>query len=128
MQDSSCIKCGNRIYCKAQSSEAKCRACGATYELEKSDIDGQHISCSYKFVHYRCIYSSIMTESCNNVCPSSYMYCKEHISDDDFDSANRLITHTEQQLKTAVETLERMKESKRIWLIQEVSGIYDDAV
>ena len=53
------------------------------------------------------------------------MYCEEHLKDEDFETARNSISYTRGRLQVADQMLERMEESKKIWLIQKVSGIDD---
>ena len=125
MQSASCIKCGTVFQMWVRSDTIKCKECGATYEVEDSVLGDQHVEYSYKFVGFSCMHSSAMT-TCDNKCPASNMYCKEHIGDEYFATANNSIEYAEKRLIEAKEKLERLEESKKIYLIQEVSGIDED--
>jgi hypothetical protein len=126
MQDSMCIKCGTKIQCWSYRESIKCKCCGALYEIENKDVGDQEIEFTYKFLGFKCIYSSAL-DSCDNTCPAPQMFCKEHTSDDSFAAAKKSIEYAENRLELAKETLNQMEESKKTWLIQEVSGIDEDS-
>lgn len=125
MQDSMCIKCGTKIQSWVRSDTIRCKICGAIYEVEDSTVGDQTVEYTYKFVGFHCIHSSSL-ESCDNICPASHMYCKDHTSDSSFEAANNSIRYAEERLEIVKETLTQMEESKKTWLIQEVSGIDED--
>jgi len=96
------------------------------YEIESKDVGDHQIDFTYKFIGFKCVYSSAL-EGCDNTCPAPHMYCKEHTSDASFESARKSIQYAENRLELAKETLQQMEESKKTWLIQEVSGIDEDS-
>ena len=122
MQDTICEKCRATIKIWTKSNKIKCRECGSLYELESSESGDQHINYVFSFVGFECIHSAL-SSACNNLCPAPGMFCKEHVSDESFKAIENSISYVAQRLVTAEATLEQMKESKKTWLIQEVSGI-----
>jgi len=125
MQNAECEKCGEIILSWVYSDIITCGTCGAIYNVSASTMEDQYIQYEFEFVEFQCMQKSI-AESCNNYCPAPGMYCKEHTSDKAFKDANNSIRYSEERLATAKEKLELMEESKKTWLIQEMSGIEDD--
>lgn len=123
MERTACNKCSSELYFNQHDETARCKECGAVYQLAENQIDGEQISQTYEFMEFRCIYTSYSLPQCNNVCLAPEMYCKKHLEDCDFKSAHDAINYAKDRLQVAEQTLERMEESKKIWLIQEVSGI-----
>lgn len=129
LQDSKCEKCDSTIQVWKKTDSIKCKHCGALYEITSTDISSENLSFTYDFISFKCVHSDI-SGPCENSCPAPGMYCKEHVSDKSFKGAKDSIKYAEVRLQDAKDTLERMEESKKTWLIQEVSGLdeQDDAV
>ena len=126
IQDTVCIKCDGRISLYARSDVIRCVNCGAFYKYIESEIKDQHIEYKYEFVEYKCIYSHYGEAPCDNSCPTQHMYCKEHVSDEVIKKAESLIKYCEDNLDSAKDKLDRVLESKKIWLIKELSGLNDE--
>lgn len=122
MQDSTCEKCGIEIQIWKRADTIRCKNCGALYDIISSELQDQHIDYVFNFIEFRCINVAALKD-CDNACPAPGMYCKEHVSDTSFTSVRSSISYATQRLADAKEILERMEESKKTWLIQEVSGI-----
>lgn len=122
MQDAICEKCSEIIRFSEETGAVKCKHCGGLYKLNEDSIEGHEVERTYDFVSFQCVHSTYASK-CNNECPAPGMYCEEHTSDDSFTSAELTIEYDKKRLKASEEVLKQMKESKRIWLIQEVSGI-----
>jgi hypothetical protein len=122
MQDPVCEKCSTKIPIWKRDNIIKCRECGAFYTIIDSELQDQHIDYSFNFVGFKCI-NITNFQGCDNICPAPGMYCREHVSDSNFITAKNSITYAIERLADAKENLKRMEESKKTWLIQEVSGI-----
>jgi len=122
MNDTECEKCNGAIHFKDDADTAKCRTCGSLYEIDENIINEQVVERTYNFVEFQCIHATY-TNKCNNKCPASEMYCMEHVSDDNLISAEQSVEYAKDRLQSAEEILEQMRESKKTWLIQKVSGI-----
>lgn len=121
-----CQKCSCKIFVtKSSSSSITCKECGAFYKAINYDtnVDELKIELTYEFRGFKCLDFTYGTGSCDSMCPAPYMYCKEHTNDEWFDRVQRCVVSAESTLKTYQDRLDRMKESKKVWLIQEVSGI-----
>jgi hypothetical protein len=124
-----CEMCLEKIFVKARSDTLKCDTCGARYQFDKSIVCDQHIEYEYNFVGFECLYDDIITgNKCSNLCPSMKMYCKDHSSQEYQRRAEYNIQLIEKRLRDAKTTLDNINESKRIWLIQEVSGLDDGII
>lgn len=134
MQDLICIKCDNaiRLYSQDESIKCgkcgKCGECGAYYVSRLGSNQTVQVSASneieieYEFVEFRCIQSDYF-KLCSNVCPAPYMFCQEHTDDKNVDSAIRDVQYNEKRLQTSKDKLEKIYESKKIWLIGKLSGV-----
>lgn len=122
MQDTICEKCSEKIKFSDEAKAVKCGNCGGVYEMNNNAIEGQLVERTYEFTGFQCIHSTYASK-CQSECPAPGMYCKDHTSGDSFTSAEQTISYNQRRLEVSEEALEQMKESKRIWLIQEVSGI-----
>jgi len=129
MQDPTCEKCGTKIQIWKYTDTVKCKECGASYKLIVSELHDLHIDYEFEFAEFRCVNVTTFA-NCDNICPAPEMYCKEHVSDVSFDAVKSSINYAVKRLSDAKDNLERMEESKKIYLIQEVSGIngQDDSI
>lgn len=125
MPQTDCLRCDGKISVGRLAQGAKCSACGATYEYKKRDIGEREIDYFFEFRGFSCIRreSTFSRDGCNNVCPGPGMFCKEHLSDKEFSKAQDAIKYAEQRLDESKEALSRMNESKRLWLVNRMSGI-----
>lgn len=130
-----CEKCDSNIYPKDNAVEIKCSECGAFYILSSNVEDSINNNVAiFEFLEYRCIHRGLakdrtkgsLYEECCNPCPSGSMYCREHCSDGDIESAENSVSYAHKRLRDAEEDLDNLKESKKIWLIEEISGINED--
>jgi len=125
MGDAMCIRCGITLKVYKQSAVIKCKECGAVYNLTERKLNDENVELDYDFAGFNCIHTTY-DSTCSNACPAAQMYCKEHTSDESFESAKSSIGYAEKSLEAAKDVLEKMEESKKTWLIQEVSGIDED--
>ena len=134
MEQITCEKCGAIIRLYNCPTKIKCTNCAATYQVSKQDLGirisesgEQRIELIYNFVEFQCIYA-VMSGDCTNHCPALGMYCKEHASDSFLKDAESNISYCEERVIVAKEKLQRIEESKKIWLIEELSGINEDDI
>jgi hypothetical protein len=120
-----CEKCGCAIQMYSYQTEIKCAACGSTYELISSAIQEGNVEMVYEFAEFQCMHKTY-SEQCPNKCPAPEMYCKQHTSDEAFKDACSSVKYCKERLAEAEDKLNRMEESKKTWLIEEVSGINED--
>lgn len=133
-QNIRCEKCDHNIYPKDNQTTIKCHNCGAFYALSGSvecSIDKVAI---FDFVEYKCLHRGLasdrssgnMYEDCNNTCPIAGMYCKDHCTEKDIESAKSSVSYAYKRLKDSEEHLDVLRESKKVWLIKEISGIDEE--
>jgi hypothetical protein len=125
MQGATCEKCGALIQPYAYSDTIKCYACGSVYLFSASEPknDGSSgIEFQFDFKEFRCLHTTYAAE-CHNSCPAMDMYCKEHTSDASFEDVKRSIQYAQERVNEISAKLSKMEESKRIWLIEEISGV-----
>lgn len=120
-----CEKCGCAIQSYNYSESLKCSSCGAIYETSGAEIKDGAVEIVYEFLAFQCLHATY-NNPCKNVCPAPEMYCKEHTSDSAFDDANKNIKYYEDLMTAAQDKLHKMEESKKTWLITEVSGLNED--
>jgi len=136
MYDVTCIKCNGKISGYKILKEFICE-CGAKYDVNltgnpkvlmgpKGDPTVEYL---YNFLGFVCIHSSY-SDRCENICPASFMYCKEHSDESSMDDIKKSIVYAEGNLNKIKESFERMQESRKTWLIKKVSGIdeQDDSI
>jgi len=121
-----CEKCGSSIQMHAYQAVVKCSTCGSTYELASSEIKEGNVEMTFEFAEFQCMHKTY-SEQCQNKCPASEMYCKKHTSDEAFKDAHNSVSYYREYLAEAEDKLNRMEESKKTWLIEEVSGINEDS-
>ena len=116
-----CIKCAEPIKIYGRYDEVFC-SCGAHYTIMKAEIIDQQVDMEYTFMGFKCIYSSF-SDHCQSPCPAPSMYCKKHCSDEAIETAKKDIDYSEQRLAQTKDKLYTLEESKKNWLIQEMSGL-----
>lgn len=119
--DVNCIKCGELIRVHNKPMEVYC-ICGAGYKLIKEEIVEQHIEMEYNFTNFVCIFSNY-SNRCNKSCPAPNMYCKDHCNDDAIETILRDIQYSEERMVQLKKRLENLQESRKNWIISEMSGI-----
>ncbi len=123
-QDFDCVRCSHKIRLyNFDPTNIKCGDCGAVYILIDQKVqDGyKTVNFGYDFYGFKCIYSGI--DACENLCPSPFMYCKEHCSDQSLERIKDDISFNMDKIKNLKNKLELMEESKKNWLISEVAGL-----
>ena len=126
MQDPKCVKCDAVIKVYSKQPNIKCAECGAyyvssrqRYDITETDKDVEFV---FEFKEFRCVHASYMN-SCDNICPTLGMYCKDHTSDKFIDEVQREIVSNDKRLQDSKVKLDKVYESKRNWLITGISGI-----
>lgn len=120
-----CEKCGMTMQMYNYQPMLKCPSCGSMYKLESSVIQEGNVEMTYEFTEFQCLHKTY-SEQCKNKCPAPEMFCKEHTSEAAFEEANKSVKYYQDLLAGAEEKLRKMEESKKTWLIEEVSGINED--
>lgn len=119
-----CLRCDAKVsFIRLPKDGARCSSCGAVYEYTKRDVGDKEVNYFFEFKGFNCINKEHFKDACANSCPGPNMYCLEHLSDKAFEKAKDHIKYSEQRVEEAKSTLETMKESKRLWLVNEMSGI-----
>lgn len=103
----------------------RCPGCGANYKLSNRDENEEGIILEFDFSGFKCMHKEPFT-CCDNDCPVQNMYCLEHTSDEAFENERKTIAYLEERLSERKSYLNKMEESKKIWLIQELSGVDDE--
>jgi hypothetical protein len=127
MHSTICEKCGSTIPLYTCPNTIRCYSCGATYKVTTTELKDQYVEFTFDFIEFQCLHSGL-DSNCSNVCPAPEMYCRLHTSDDAFKDANTTIVYCEDRLALAKDKLQRMEESKKIYLIEDVSGINDNNI
>lgn len=126
MQPTKCLRCDSKIHSSssmARSEGLNCSECGAHYEYTRRHLGKDQVDFHFKFSGFRCMKRKSFGSNCDNVCPGPGMYCEEHTDEKAFEEARNSIKYAEQRLEESKEEMKRMEESKRLWLVNEVSGI-----
>ncbi|MFA5024284.1 MAG: hypothetical protein WC523_04970 [Patescibacteria group bacterium] len=119
-----CEKCGENIQLwTCPEKNVKCKRCGAFYKVIEIKYEDQCVRFECEFVEFQCIKVDAMSVPCTNVCPAQAMFCKDHVTDECFRAANTVMEYHEKLIELGKEELNRMEESKKIWLIEEISGV-----
>ncbi len=117
-----CEKCGETISSSSASDKLKCSHCGAFYNMTTSNFKTGEVEYDFEFVEFQCVFPNFVN-TCENKCPAPNMYCKKHTSDEEFDSQQKAIKYYEDCIEGVKNKLQKIEESKKIWLIEELSGI-----
>ena len=120
-----CEKCGETIILWSCPDKCvKCTKCGAVYNVLCSKYADQSVRVECEFVEFQCIQNSVVS-NCSNICPASGMYCKEHLTDECYTVVKDCIKYYEKLIETSTIQLSRMDEAKKMWLVEELSGLDD---
>ena len=118
-----CEKCGETIQlwiCPEKT--LKCMGCGAVYLVKRTEYVDQCVEFECEFTEFQCVKSGL-AESCVNTCPAPDMFCKAHLTDECYNGVHSSIVYYNNQLAAYQAQLNKMDESKRVWLINEMSGL-----
>lgn len=124
MQNVVCPQCGCSISTWKWNTEdtLTCFECGATYQKTDSEIKSDEVHTTYNFVEFRCLCHP-STGPCKNACPAGGMYCREHVTDEEFKRINDSIKYNQDRIADFEKVLNRLIESKKTWLILELGGL-----
>lgn len=126
MMNTVCIKCNSTISIfSGDRSSTKCLSCGAFYSKKLPPLsisDHSEVTIDYEFIEYRCMHS-YFSDACTNVCPAQSMFCEGHSDDRSINYAIQDVSYCEARLLEAKEKLSLINESKKTWLIANISGI-----
>jgi hypothetical protein len=119
-----CEKCEQSLWSDLSFNKIiKCNKCGATYKVMSEYCEKSNIKLECEFSEFRCTKLELDGSTCQNVCPAQDMFCQAHLSDSCYNSIKSCIQYYEDVVITQRKQLDKMDESKKIWLIQELSGL-----
>jgi len=101
----------------------KCNKCGAIYKVVSEHCRESNIDLECEFSEFHCTKTELGGSTCQNICPAQNMFCLKHLSESCYDLTKGCIQYYENIVATQKAELDKMDESKRLWLIQELSGI-----
>jgi hypothetical protein len=123
-----CQHCNRKIFNNVNSSMKDieiCESCGARYKLVNININNGEPSVEYTFTGFNCIEQGWL-EKCTNTCPAPFMYCQNHSDDDSIKKAEKHIEEAKEKVTAAEDKLKSVKESKKTWMVTELSGIKNE--
>jgi len=120
-----CRHCSKTIFNSSLENIMICNSCGARYELVNININNNEPLTEYTFTGFNCIEQSWL-EKCTNTCPAPFMFCKNHSDDHNIKKAEESIKAAEEKVIEAEDKLKAIKESKKTWMVTELSGISDE--
>jgi len=127
--DADCLICSTSISIRDREEFIRCGECGANYILIPHILTADSPELTYTFDGHKCMYSSIggslpINERwCSEGCPTARMYCEEHCASSYIDNARGAVSYAQGRVVSAEEKLDKLEESKKIWLMRELSGI-----
>lgn len=118
-----CAHCGYKDHSMEMKANWSCVKCGARYSLVSHLVDANgEIDYEYDMVGFVCIQNDFM-EKCDNQCPAPYMYCKVHSSEKHLERAKKSIDDAKRRVEDAKHKCKLVEESRKTWMITELSGI-----
>jgi len=117
-----CQHCKNKILNGQLEDIHVCNSCGARYKLVRTNFTNGEPNMEYAFSGFNCIERNYF-DKCNNTCPAPFMYCQYHCNDDSINKAKRAIDEAKSKVTDAESKLKAVEESKKTWMITELSGI-----
>lgn len=105
--------------------QIKCKKCGAFMQVKSTKIVDYKMECILNYDGFVCI-NSAYQNTCFNVCPAEYMYCKEHCKQENIDDQKKRIKSAEEDLSEQKEKLKLIEASRKTWLITKLSGIDEE--
>lgn len=108
----------SKIY-SIERKRVKC-FCGALYDVDIGEKDGE-FWCEFNSAGFACI-----EYGCENTCPTSQTYCREHCDDKAAENVNRAIKYHEQDVERQKEKLDLILESRKTWAVLDLSGVEED--
>jgi len=118
-----CSQCSGTLYA-FHKSNLRCSDCGANYEKIEERTEDLEWEIDYKLSGFKCRHHDFLTMTyCDNDCPTSHMFCEEHISEKEFVRAKEMVRYNEKALESSKLILESMEQSKKNWLVNKLSGL-----
>ena len=131
--DVDCLICSTGIKVRDKGDSLRCGDCGAHYSLIAENVYCDDPNLMYEFAGHMCLHNNtginltVEERWCQEVCPTSRMYCKIHCADSYIDNARGGVSYSKGRVARAEELLDTLEESKKTWLIKELSGIDEDS-
>ena len=120
-----CQHCNNKILNGTLEDIHVCSSCGARYKGVATKLNNGEPTVEYTFTGFNCIEMNYF-DKCNNTCPAPFMYCQYHCNDASIEKAKRVIEEAKNKVEEAKDKLKAVEESKKTWMITELSGINDE--
>jgi hypothetical protein len=120
-----CQHCNSKIFNSSLENIEVCESCGAKYKLVTVNMSDNEPKAEYTFSGFNCIDRTYFSQ-CNNTCPAPFMYCQYHCDDDSIKKAEKSIDDAKEKVVEAEEKLKAVKESKKTWMVTELSGISNE--
>lgn len=124
-----CLNCSVSISlfpCDSKDKITKCRSCGAMHKILNvaNPVSEEHIyiKIEYDTYEFSCIYDTYK-QTCLKICPSPYMFCKDHSSKEEEEKTRKSISYAKTTQKNLEDKLITIKKSRKTWMIMELSGI-----
>lgn len=130
MKSVDCLKCDASIRVGAAADHIVCENCGASYKVVNRKLDVSEVIYDYDFNGFLCLNHSSY-RPCFNACPAPYMFCEEHSDDKHIQDKQRDIQAAQKRLEEHKDLLNKIYESKKVWLTRKLSGLdvgEDDAI
>jgi len=125
MREADCLKCDNPIRVSAGATETIC-SCGAKYIVSNRYLDLDNVTYELDFSGFICINNRSYMNKCYNACPTAHMFCEDCVSDKHIDDKNRDIQTAQKRLEEHKHILDRILESKKVWLMRKLSGLSEE--
>jgi rRNA maturation endonuclease Nob1 len=120
-----CQHCNHKVLNGSLEETEICESCGARYKLVNVNINNNEPNSEYAFTGFNCIERGWL-DKCHNTCPAPFMYCKYHSDDASIEKAKKAIDEAKCKVVEAEERLKVVEESKKTWMVTELSGINDE--
>jgi len=122
-----CVNCGNQgVFELRVCKKWRCGGCGARYVLISYFLDDDdEVKIEYKMSGFTCMKNSYL-DKCDNECPSTNMYCKDHSTEMDLQKALEAVSYAKKRVSEAELEYKRVEESRKAWLISGLSGIDEE--
>ncbi len=115
-----CSHCSNSIS-STMIETVRCGDCRAVFKREEVNIDEASVEVSYTFTDFGCL-----NTGCDEICPSPYMYCKTHSSEEEIEKHRKSLQYAKDRLDKELSKLDVMERSRKTWLIMELGGVEDE--
>lgn len=125
MKPAECLKCDGKIRMSAVSDQITCENCGASYAISNRKLGVEEVIYDFDFTGFMCL-NHTSYRPCFNTCPAAYMFCEEHVADKYIQDKQRDIQSAQQRLEEHKELLNKIYESKKVWLTRKLSGLSEE--